>query len=83
MSKETEDNWGFMWPGDDDHFYYEDGTKEKLAPRHNTLTFGKYKGQHLGEIDDVGYLRWLLKTAEEKDDWFLSTTVTMRLNELQ
>ena len=83
MSIESSDNWQFMRHGDNQHIYFEDGTKEKLAPRHNTLPFGKYKGQHLGEVDDVGYLRWLLKTAEEKDDWFLLTTVTMRLHELQ
>lgn len=76
-------NWEFMWPGDDKHVYYEDGSREVIAPHHNVLAFGKYKGTHLGDIDDEGYLRWLLKTGIEKNDWFLITTVNLRLNELQ
>lgn len=76
-------NWFFMKIGDDDHVYYEDGTKHPLTPHHHTLTFGKHKGTTLGDFDDRGYLGWLQTKAEENKDWFLAKTVTMRLNQLQ
>jgi hypothetical protein len=78
----TNSPWMYMHEDDDEHIYYEDDTKEPLAPHHNVLTFGKYQQKHLGEIDDVSYLEWLKKVATEKDDWFLLKTVNLRLDEL-
>ena len=70
--------------GDDEHMYFEDGSKEPLEARHFVLAFGKYEGRSLDEVSDSGYLAWLLKTAkEEKKDWFQERCVLLRLKELE
>jgi hypothetical protein len=43
------------------------------------FTAGKYKGMLLSEMDDVGYLRWLLGSAKEKDDWWLQFIIKKKL----
>lgn len=80
---ETQRNWSFMWPGDMEHVYYEDGTKRDLATGDYVVTFGKYSGTRMDEMSDVGYIQWLQKSAVEKGDALLEKVCTMRLYELQ
>jgi uncharacterized protein (DUF3820 family) len=75
-------NWYYLKTGDDDHVYYEDGRVENIAPRHFEVTFGKYAGRTLAEINDVWYLNFLMKMAVEKKDWWMKRCVTLRLKEL-
>ena len=70
-------NWGFMWPPDTEHWYYEDGTKELLRPQHYLIDFGKYKGLTLDQVNDEWYLSFLQGVADKNEDWFLNKCLSL------
>ena len=78
MLKDKGDNWAYMKWDDDEHVYWDtEGPREKLTAKHYELTFGKYKGMTLDEIDDAWYLQFLQKTADENEDWLLDKCLSL------
>jgi hypothetical protein len=71
-----------MVQGDDDHLYFGDGSRRPIVTADYPLEWGKYKGLLLSEVTDRSYVQWLEKVGVEKNDWFLTKVVTMRLQEL-
>ena len=73
-----------MKKGDDDHLYYEDGTKERLSCKKFRFPFGKFKDVYISDIYDTQYLKFVLDVVvEDKKDWYLKKMVKMRLAELK
>lgn len=84
LRDKPKDNWSFLWPGvDDNTIYYEDGTSQPLTTDQVIVPFGQYNGFALAEVSDTSYLNWLLRSAQEKADWFQEKMVTLRLKELE
>lgn len=75
------DVWGWVGPTID-QLRWEDGSTAPLATDLVVMDFGKFKGWKLSEMDDVGYLQWLLKDAVDKDNGWQEACVRMRLQEL-
>ena len=61
---------------------FEDGTRKPFDSTCIKITRGKMSGKDLSEIDDVGYLNWMVKSAVEKGDVFTEKCARMRLLEL-
>lgn len=78
----TEDNFSWLCISSNDTICYEDGTTKPLTTDQIVVTFGKYNGQLLSEISDIGYLQWLVKSATEKGDLWQVLVTNLRINEL-
>jgi hypothetical protein len=79
-----ETNWEYMKPGDDEHLYFEDGSRRRITCSDFVMTWWeKYKGMTVAEISDLRDLTWLLKIAKEKSDWYVEKIISMRLKELE
>ena len=73
--------WGWVGP-DIDHVRWEDGSVEELATDLVLVDWGKFKGYVLSDIDDAGYLNWMLKDAVDKGNVWQEKCVRLRLLEL-
>ena len=80
--KDDGDNWS-MFNDDMTKVVYEDGSTKPFELSDLQITRGKHAGKNLSEIDDVGYLNWMIKIGGENDDGFIEKCARMRLEELK
>lgn len=73
--------WGWVGP-DIDYVRWEDGSVEELATHLVLIDWGRESGKLLSELDDIGYLNWMLKDAVDKGNVWQEKCVRLRLLEL-
>lgn len=51
--------------------------------KEDTFTFGKYKGEHIDDVDDVDYLEWCRENLDDTDEITLAfmENIETKLNE--
>lgn len=76
----TTDNWS--WVDKDWNICFEDGTRRPLQFNDVVFDAGKYKGKLLSEVEDRGYLEWVLNEAENSENVFVIHCVQQRLEDL-
>lgn len=76
--KQKKDNWGWLSAATPHTIHYEDGTSRPLTTDQVVMTFGKYKDSLVSEVNDRGYLQWLVR---EGDVW-QEIVASLRLKEM-
>lgn len=79
--KDKGDVWGFVVPGTWD-LRWENGETAPLATDLIEVDFGKYRGWLLSDIDDIGYLNWMLKDAMDKENSWQEKCARLRLEDI-
>jgi len=74
--------WSWTHPSDMDKVCCEDGTEYKLNTSMLLIERGQNQGRQLKEIDDRGYLNWMLSLAKQEKDIYLEHCINKRLDEL-
>lgn len=78
LRDKSKDNWSQFTDPTMTTIRYDDGTTKPFTLSDVEMTFGKYAGKLLTEIDDRSYLEWLAKSDNE----FMSMMAQRRLLEL-
>lgn len=78
LKDKTEDNWSQFADSSMQVVSYDDGSTKPFDLSDIVMTFGKYSGRELDDIDDVSYLKWLANSDNE----FQALMANKRLEEL-